>query len=427
MESTQQTSSKPKWDWRHWKQFLKKNCIINETSSANPVLNGEISCEADMKDETKKDPYEELKGGFEGEDKRIPMIFTDKLIQDRQYEPSVVNEFNVVGELGKGAFSVVYLAEKEVNGEKQQYALKQMSIEQLKKDKITVYTIDKEQEILTSLQKVYMESYQMAKISKFNHPNVIKIFEIIEDDSKDTIYLVIEFCHFGQISDWNRSSDKYIRNQALIDHLVETEFEGEDFKNEHEKIEKVGKFIFKKVLEGLKYLHDNNYVHRDIKPDNIWFSKEGNNPKIGDFTVTQYIPSHDFMLMSKVGTPLFMAPEMEPPEVDDGLDLDNIDFDNLGDDSGDDSEDPTEQKHEFLPLPTDIWSMGVTIFSYFGENCPFNGDVEYQILQSAQNDELPRLDDYSEELNQLLAAMCHKTPTERPSVQEVLDHAWFTT
>jgi len=43
MESTQQTSSKPKWDWRHWKQFLKKNCIINEISSANPILNGENS------------------------------------------------------------------------------------------------------------------------------------------------------------------------------------------------------------------------------------------------------------------------------------------------------------------------------------------------------------------------------------------------
>lgn len=193
-----------------------------------------------------------------------------------------------------------------------------MNLEQLKKDKIPTYTIDREQEMMTSLQKVYMESHLMGKFSKNDHPNIIKLYEIIEDNEKDYIYLVIEFWHFGQISDWNSSQEKYIRNQALIDHLVETELGGEEFKNENEKLEKVAKVIFKGAFEGLRHLHESNYVHRDIKPDNIWFSKEGNHAKIGDFTVTQQIPDPEFMLMSKVGTPLFMAPEMEPPEPEDG-------------------------------------------------------------------------------------------------------------
>jgi serine/threonine protein kinase len=41
-----------------------------------------------------------------------------------------------------------------------------------------------------------------------------------------------------------------------------------------------GDFI--KICEGVKYLHDKNISHNDLKPENIFYSLEGN-PKIGDF------------------------------------------------------------------------------------------------------------------------------------------------
>mmetsp|Transcript_1205 Transcript_1205/g.1325 ORF Transcript_1205/g.1325 Transcript_1205/m.1325 type:complete len:172 (-) Transcript_1205:16-531(-) len=168
----------------------------------------------------------------------------------------------------------------------------------------------------------------------------------------------------------------------------------------------------------------NNIVHRDIKPDNIFFSKIGNKAKIGDFTVCQQLPDPEFMLMSKAGTCLFMAPEIEPPEEDDGLDLDNLDdFDDLDDL---DDFDPDKQTHEFLPLPTDIWSMGVTMFSYFNEECPFMGKTEYLIVKAVQENEIPKLEGFSDDLNDLLMKMCDKDPKARPSAKEILEHPWFS-
>lgn len=185
----------------------------------------------------------------------------------------------------------------------------------LKKDKFQIFSVDRKQETITALQKVYMEIHFMAKLS---HENVVNIYEFIQQDDKDDIYWVIDFCHFGQIADWKAGKDIYVRNQALIDHLVETELKGVEFKDDNDKAEKAGRIIFREAIKGLKYLHDKNIVHRDIKPDNIFFSKDGNRAKIGDFTVSQQLPDPEFMLMSKAGTCLFMAPEMEPPEEDDG-------------------------------------------------------------------------------------------------------------
>ena len=190
-----------------------------------------------------------------------------------------------------------------------------MSVSKLKKDKFITFTVDRKQEDMTALQKVYMEIHFMAKL---DNPNIIKIYEMIQDDKQDYIYLVTEFCHFGQISDWDNMKNKYIRNQALYAHLIETELNGEEIKENNETLEKVGRIIFKEAMKGMLYLHEKNIVHRDIKPDNIFFSKEGNRAKIGDFTVSQQLPDPEFMLMSKAGTTLFMAPEIEPPEEDDG-------------------------------------------------------------------------------------------------------------
>jgi serine/threonine protein kinase len=55
----------------------------------------------------------------------------------------------------------------------------------LKKDKFQIFSVDRKQETITALQKVYMEIHFMAKLS---HPNVVNIYEFIQQDDKDDIY-----------------------------------------------------------------------------------------------------------------------------------------------------------------------------------------------------------------------------------------------
>lgn len=68
----------------------------------------------------------------------------------------------------------------------------------------------------------------------------------------------------------------------------------------------------KQIFTGLKYLHDNNIIHRDIKPENILVSRVRDSVilKIADFGLTIRDPENCSSLEQRIGTPLYMAPEI---------------------------------------------------------------------------------------------------------------------
>lgn len=65
--------------------------------------------------------------------------------------------------------------------------------------------------------------------------------------------------------------------------------------------------MFKKIVEGVKYLHDRNIVHRDLKLMNIVVN-DLNNPKIVDFGFARVGVEENFE--NGCGTPSYMAPEL---------------------------------------------------------------------------------------------------------------------
>ena len=75
--------------------------------------------------------------------------------------------------------------------------------------------------------------------------------------------------------------------------------------------EDTARAYFIQVLLGVEYLHSNDIVHRDIKPDNILLSDHGKTCKIVDFGVSEmFVKPGDDTMEKSAGSPAFMSPEL---------------------------------------------------------------------------------------------------------------------
>jgi serine/threonine protein kinase len=139
------------------------------------------------------------------------------------------------------------------------------------------------------------------------------------------------------------------------------------------------------LLRGLSYLHSLNVVHRDIKPSNIFLSSGV--VKIGDFGCSVHTPPHA-LRQSVQGSVPYMSPEII---------------------SG--------PGHSF---PSDIWSLGVTLYELSTGRLPFDGDTPQQIFRRIVSG---IYDDGGvvEEVGQIVRLCLQKDPAVRPSAENLLN------
>ena len=96
---------------------------------------------------------------------------------------------------------------------------------------------------------------EIAVMKKLMHPNVLRLFEVLDDPNVNKMYLILE----------------YMKKGDLINILQKNSPTGAD--------EMLGGFsplsdlelwnIFRQVSAGIRYLHYQNIVHGDIKPQNL--------------------------------------------------------------------------------------------------------------------------------------------------------------
>ncbi|XP_022764819.1 serine/threonine-protein kinase GRIK2-like [Durio zibethinus] len=123
---------------------------------------------------------------------------------------------------------------------------------------------------------------EVSIMKMLDHPNIVNLVEVIDDQRSDYLYMVLEYVE-----------GNHIRNLSEIQgHIDET----------------AARRYFKDIIAGLIYLHSHNIVHGDIKPENLLLTK-GGSVKIGDFSVSQAFEDDNDELWRCPGTPAFTPPE----------------------------------------------------------------------------------------------------------------------
>ena len=161
--------------------------------------------------------------------------------------------YRVESVLGQGAFGITYLAH-DVNLDRQ-VAIKEYLPEQfsVRDSDLTVRpTSDAHKEDFEWGLKRFISEAKI--LTKFEHPNLVRVFNVFEMNG--TAYMVMNY-------EVGKSLQQILKNRKTL--------------NETEIIKMLGP-----LLSGLEAMHEKGFVHRDIKPGNIFIRRNGS-PVLLDF------------------------------------------------------------------------------------------------------------------------------------------------
>ncbi|XP_012468354.1 cyclin-dependent kinase G-2 [Gossypium raimondii] len=177
-----------------------------------------------------------------------------------------VYEYERLNKISEGTYGVVFRARDKKTGEI--VALKKVKI--LDRRELEEFGFP-----LTSLREINI-------LASFNHPSIVKVKEVVVDDH-DNVYMVMEYMEHDL--------------KALMESM-KWPFSTSDVK-----------CLMLQLLEGVKYLHDNWVLHRDLKTSNLLLSSQGE-LKICDFGMARQYGSPQKPYTTKVVTQWYRAPEL---------------------------------------------------------------------------------------------------------------------
>ena len=201
-----------------------------------------------------------------------------------------------------------------------------------------------------------------------HHPNIVRFENNFEDE--DYVYILSELCTNQSLNDLIR------RRKRLIELEVQC--------------------YLMQILYALKYMHSFRVIHRDIKPGNI-FLNDKLEIKIGDFGLAAKLEFEGERKRTICGTPNYIAPEI--------------------------LEGRNGHSYE-----VDIWSIGILIYSMLYGRAPFEThDVKltYKRIKMLSY-HFPEGINISPEARDLVSRILVLNPLERPSIDEIMNHGFFT-
>ncbi|KAF7661911.1 hypothetical protein LDENG_00251280 [Lucifuga dentata] len=211
---------------------------------------------------------------------------------------------------------------------------------------------------------------EIQLLRRLQHKNVIQLVDVLYNEEKQKMYMVMEYCVCGM--------------QEMLDSVPEKRFP---------VFQAHGYFC--QLLDGLEYLHSQGIVHKDIKPGNLLLTTDGA-LKISDLGVAEALHpfAEDDTCRTSQGSPAF-----QPPEIANGLDT-------------------------FSGFKVDIWSAGVTLYNITTSLYPFEGDNIYKLFENIGKGDYTIPEECGPLLSNLLRGMLEYDPVKRFSIQNIRQHNW---
>lgn len=265
--------------------------------------------------------------------------------------------YNLGEELGRGRFSVVkgalHLKERS------KYAVKVVENKSLG-----------DEENLEALET------EIAILRKLDHPHIVALKEVVV--TRLDTFIVMELLSGGEL--FNR-----IVEQGRFN-------------------EKSAAALFAQILLSMEYLHSLNIVHRDVKPENILYVKEGSSEiKLIDFGYAGVWEASK-QLTGLCGTPDYVAPEVLTWYEDD-------------------------ENGTPYGKGSDLWSLGVLLYVILSGCSPFSADEEEAILQLVNEGKYEfhesEWSEVSAPAKDLISKLLVVDPEQRLTMEGMLEHGWL--
>lgn len=255
-------------------------------------------------------------------------------------------------ELGRGKFAVVRQCISKYNG--QGYAAKFLKKRRRGQD----------------CRAEILHEIAVLELAK-SCPRVINLHEVYENTSE--IILVLEYAEGGEIFN------------LCLPELAEMVSENDIIR------------LIKQILEGVDYLHQNNIVHLDLKPQNILLSSiyPLGDIKIVDFGMSRKI-GNTCELREIMGTPEYLAPEI--------------------------------LNYDPITTATDMWNIGIIAYMLVTHTSPFVGEDNqetYLNISQVNVDYSEGFSSVSQLATDFIQSLLVKNPEKRPTAEICLSHLWL--
>uniref|UniRef100_A0A8D0NPS6 non-specific serine/threonine protein kinase n=2 Tax=Sus scrofa TaxID=9823 RepID=A0A8D0NPS6_PIG len=252
-----------------------------------------------------------------------------------------------VQKIGEGSFGKAILVKSIEDG--RQYVIKEINISRMS---------NKERE---------ESRREVAVLANMKHPNIVQYRESFEENG--SLYIVMDYCEGGDLfKRINAQKGILFQEDQILDWFVQ-------------------------ICLALKHVHDRKILHRDIKSQNIFLTKDGT-VQLGDFGIARVLNSTVELARTCIGTPYYLSPEI----------CENKPYNNK----------------------SDIWALGCVLYEMCTLKHAFEaGNMKNLVLKIISGSFPPVSLHYSYDLRSLLSQLFKRNPRDRPSVNSILEKGFI--